>query len=281
MRVAVTGASGFTGPFVARALAAIGAECVPLEANLTDPAALERMIAETPFDRLIHLAALAFVANSDWEAIYKVNQLGTFHLLDAVARHRPGTRCVLASSAQVYGPGAEGLVPEDAMPHPANHYAVSKLAMEMGAARWTDTLDIVVARPFNYTGVGQETRYLVPKIVDHVRRRASTIELGNLWVRRDFGDVRAVAEAYVGLALATTPPEVVNIATGTVRSIDEILAMLAELSGHEMEVRVNPAFVRKDDVPMLGGDVNRLKAVLPEWEPRDLRDTLAWMLDAA
>ena len=277
MRIALTGASGFTGRFVIEALADRGIECVPLSVDLADKAAVDAAIADTAFDRLIHLAARAFVNAADWEAFYAVNQIGTYHLLDAVARLRPGTRCIVASSAQVYGPGAEGLVAEDAATHPANHYAISKLAMEQGSALWRNRLEIVVARPFNYTGVGQGIEYLVPKIVDHFRRGADTIELGNLFVKRDFGDVRSVAEAYAGLALADAPPALVNICTGTVRSIDDILATLGQISGHQIEVRVNPAFVRANDVPVLGGDVSRLRATLPDWHPRDLADTLDWM----
>jgi len=180
MRVALTGASGFTGRFVAEALARRGATCVPLEADLRDGAALARAVEEAAPDRIIHLAARAFVNAADWEAFYTVNQIGTCHLLDAVARVRSGARCILASSAQVYGPGAEGLIAEDAPTNPANHYAISKLAMEQGARLWRDSLDLVVARPFNYTGIGQETDYLIPKIVDHFRRKAAVIELGNL-----------------------------------------------------------------------------------------------------
>lgn len=277
MRVALTGASGFTGRFVAEALARAGAGCVPLEVDLTNSEAVEQAVANTPFDCVIHLAARAFVGVFDWEPFYQVNQLGTFHLLDAVSRVRPGARFILSSSAQVYGPGAEGLIAEDAPTNPANHYAISKLAMEQGARLWRDKLDIVVTRPFNYTGTGQGIEYLIPKIVDHFRRRADVIELGNLWVKRDFGDVRAVADAYAGLALADTAPALVNIATGVVRSIDEILDVLAQISGHRPEVRVNPAFVRANDVAVLGGDAGCLTSALPEWQPRNLTDTLAWM----
>lgn len=277
MRIALTGASGFTGRFVIEAFAVRGIECIPLSVDLTDKNAVEAAVADTAFDRLIHLAARAFVDAADWAAFYTVNQIGTFHLLDAVARIRPGTRCITSSSAQVYGPGATGLVAEDAPTHPSNHYAISKLAMEQGAALWRNRLDIVIARPFNYTGVGQGIEYLVPKIVDHFRRGADTVELGNLFVKRDFGDVRSVADAYAGLALVEAPPALVNICTGTVRSIDDILTTLSEISGHRIEVRVNPAFVRANDVPVLGGDVARLRTALPGWQARDLADTLAWM----
>lgn len=277
MRVAVTGACGFTGRFVVEALAAAGAICVPLDADLTDKDAVARAVTETPFDRLIHLAAKAFVDACDWEGFYTVNQLGAFHLLDAVARVRPGTRCILASSAQVYGSGAGGLITEEAATNPANHYAVSKRAMEEGAQLWKGALELVVTRPFNYTGVGQEGAYLIPKIVDHFHRRADVIELGNLWVKRDFGDVRAVADAYAGLALADTAPALVNICTGVVCSIDQILDTLSALAGYRPRVVVNPAFVRANDVHVLGGDATRLKAALPDWQPRDLAETLAWM----
>lgn len=279
MRIALTGANGFTGRFVVEAFAARDIECVPLSVDLTDKTLVEAVISDTTFDRLIHLAARAFVDAADWEAFYTVNQLGTFHLLDSMARIRPGVRCIISSSAQVYGPGAEGLIAEHAETYPANHYAVSKLAMEQGAALWGSLLEVVVARPFNYTGVGQGIEYLIPKIVDHFRRGAGTIELGNLFVQRDFGDVRSVAHAYVGLALVEDPPARVNICTGTVHSIRMIIEMLTSISGRSMNVTVNPAFVRANDVAVLGGDATRLRTTLPDWQPRALRETLAWMYE--
>lgn len=277
MRVAVTGAGGFTGRYVVAALQKRGIDCIPLSADLTDAEAVEREIAAATFNRLIHLAAKAFVGTADWEGFYQVNQIGTFRLLEAVTRYHPGSRCLIASSAQVYGPGAEGLIEESTATNPANHYAVSKLAMEQGAALWGDDLEIVVVRPFNYSGIGQSSDYLISKIVEHFHRSEKVIELGNTWVKRDFGDVRAVADAYVGLILAEEVPTTVNVATGEVWTIDEILEMLSAISGHKMAVRVNPAFVRANDVPLLGGDVSRLQAALPDWRPRELMETLSWM----
>lgn len=280
MRVALTGTNGFTGAFVWRALEAAGVSCVDLAVDLRDPAAITRAIESMAFDRLIHLAGHAFVDAADWPSFYIVNQLGTFHLLHVVARLKPGIRCVLASSAQVYGPGSQGLLSEDAPTRPANHYAVSKRAMEMGADLWRDVLDIVVARPFNYTGVGQSEEYLLPKIVAHFRRGEAALELGNMWVKRDFGDVRSVADAYVGLALISNVPPVVNICTGKVCSIEEVVRELAVITGHSIALRVNSKFVRANDVPVLGGDPALLHATLPSWQPRTLRETLSWMVDS-
>lgn len=280
MRVALTGATGFTGRFVANALKRAGATPLPLKVDLTDPDATDLAVQATDFDHVIHLAAHAFVHAADWHPFYTVNQIGTFHLLDAVARKKEGSRCIVASSAQVYGPNAQGLITEEATLNPANHYAIGKYAMELGSRLWSDKLDIILTRPFNYTGIGQDTKYLVPKIVDHFRRRAPVIELGNTWVRRDFGDVRSVADAYVGLVMAPEAPRVVNIATGSVSSIGDIIEMLTALSGHRIDIKVNPAFVRKGDVEVLGGDPTLLRNTLPDWRPYTIDDTLQWLYEA-
>lgn len=278
MRIGLTGEDGFTGHYVRVALEARDIEVVPLDANLLDAAQVDAEIAAKPFDRLIHLAAKAFTDSSDWRAFYEVNTIGSFNLLDAVARHRPGSRCVLASSAQIYGPQASGILAEDALPAPATPYAVSKYAMELGARRWGGDLSIVFVRPFNYTGVGQGEQYLIPKIVGHFRRRAPVIELGNLNVVRDFGDVRSAAEAYAGLVLGDDTGGAVNICSGTVYGLRDVIDLATAATGHRIEVRVNPAFVRKDEVAVLGGSNARLRRLVPGWQPRQLSETLDWML---
>lgn len=277
MRVALTGATGFTGRFVSAALRQIGASVTPLRVDLRDCEAVQHAVDTIEFDCVIHLAGHAFVNASDWQAFYAVNQLGTYNLLQAVAARAPGVRCILSSSAQVYGPGAEGLITEAAVCQPSNHYAVSKRAMELGADLWRDRLEIVITRPFNYTGLGQGDQYLIPKIVRHFQQRLPVIELGNTWVRRDFGDVRSVAAAYAGLAAAPSVPPVVNISTGRVSSITDILHSLSAMSGHAIEVQVNQAFVRKGDVEVLGGAPHQLRKALPSWRPHELDETLEWM----
>ena len=280
MRVLVTGASGFTGRYLMRALAIAGHEPLAFIGDLTDGSAVVKAVAGGGADAVVHLAALAFVHSDDFAGFYNVNQLGTYRLLDAVARHMPDAPVLIASSANIYGNKRGGTLSEDTAPDPINHYASSKYAMELGARLWADRLRLIVARPFNYSGIGQERRFLLPKIVEHFRQRRSVIELGNLDIARDFGDVRAVADAYVRLITNPRKATTVNICTGVASTISDIIAIATRETGHELKIRINPAFVRANEIDFLVGDNSRLRGLIPDWSPISIEQTISWMLEA-
>jgi nucleoside-diphosphate-sugar epimerase len=184
---------------------------------------------------------------------------------------------VLAGSANIYGNATVEPVHEDVPPAPANDYAVSKLAMEHLARLWADRLPIAITRPFNYTGVGQDVRFLIPKIVDHFRRGEDKIELGNTRVWRDFGDVRTVARYYRRLVETAPAGATLNLCTGVAHSLAEILDMMAAIAGYEIDVVVNPAFVRDNEVTRLVGSRARLVETLGDEPAIPLEQTLGWM----
>ena len=298
-KILVTGADGFTGHYLAAELQRAGYEVHGLVhkpvasgkvpgvsalhvADLSDAARLAAMVNEVQPDKVAHLAAIAFVAHGDIEAIYRTNLVGTRHLLEALAQsNAPLDAVLLASSANVYGNSVGGVLDENTPPAPANDYAVSKLAMEYAARLYAGRLPLIMARPFNYTGVGQAESFLIPKIVNHVRRRAPLIELGNLDVARDFSDVRNVVQLYRRLLEAPAAVgQTLNVCSGQAWSLNDVLAMVREISGHDFEVRVNPAFVRQNEVKTLLGSRARLDAVVGEVPEIALRDTLRWMLEA-
>ncbi len=291
-RALVTGICGFTGEHVARELEAAGYQVVGLthRANdrpdwltidLTDRAVTAAAITRADPDVVVHLAAISFVAHGDADAIYRVNIVGTRNLLEALAAapRRPRV-VVLASSANIYGNAAVEVIDEDVPPQPANDYAVSKLAMEHMARLWADRLPIVFTRPFNYTGVGQAVNFVLPKIVDHFRRREPTIELGNIDVSRDFWDVRSVAQAYRRLVEVAPVGGTFNLCSGRAYSLGEAIACLESLAGYRIDVRVNPAFVRANEIRRLSGTNARLLAATGPLDDYTLPQTLAWMYRA-
>ncbi|EIM96486.1 NAD-dependent epimerase/dehydratase [Paraburkholderia hospita] len=287
-RVLITGASGFTGAYLREELADAGYEVIGTTAgasqanertlDITSLPDCRRLIGELKPEFIVHLAAISFVAHDDLLEMYNVNVIGTTNLLRACidVGHEP-RKILIASSANVYG-NTEGVVDEDTPAAPVNHYAASKLAMEHLVRTWFDRLPIVVTRPFNYTGRGQSERFLVPKIVSHVVQRRSFIELGNLDVARDFSDVRTVVRAYRALLEAPVSGETFNVCSGNPRSLLDILDLVRHSSGHDLQVRVNPAFVRHDEVKMLAGSSDRLRRIVPDVNDIDFCDTIDWML---
>ena len=287
--ILVTGAGGFTGHYAIVELQARGYRVVGLSSrataadetiacDLTDAAAVNAVVRTVAPDFVLHLAGLAFVAHADEQALYRVNLFGTQNLLQALAAlETPVQKILLASSANVYGkPGLPVLV-ESLCPVPLNHYAMSKLAMEHMARTWLDRLPIVIARPFNYTGLGQDEKFLVPKIVAHFRRGERVIELGNIDVERDFSDVRVVVGAYCQLLERAPAGETVNVCSGMVWSLKDVLAMMAEIAGYTIKILVNPAFVRINEVPRLQGDTGLLNRFAGALDNIPLRETLRWM----
>ena len=295
--MAITGADGFTGKYLSKLLVGQGHEVCGLvrevadadeyatrylACDLLDEGSLTMALEQVQPDHIVHLAAVSFVGHGNAEDIYRTNVVGTRNLLQAASKLKlPLEAILIASSANVYGNQTGGVLTEGHSPLPANDYAVSKIAMEYVSKIYADRLPIITTRPFNYTGVGQSLNFLIPKIVDHVRRRADHIQLGNLDIARDFSDVRAIAAAYMGLLDARAAiGETYNICSGRAYSLRDVVTMALQISGHSMELHVTPAFVRNNEVKILSGSRARLDRLLPGLPNPPLAETLRWMIEA-
>ena len=288
-RVLITGANGFTGVYARRELEAAGYQVIGSVASgvvaanevtldITSIDACRQVMQSVRPDYVMHLAAISFVQHVNVEAFYRVNVIGTLNLLQAIAEVGLAPRRVLiASSANIYGNATAGMLSEATPPQPVNHYAVSKLAMEHMVRTWNDRLPIVITRPFNYTGVGQLSHFLVPKIVSHFTQHAPAIELGNIEIERDFSDVRMVARVYRALLERDCAGETVNVCSGQAYALRDIILKMQEIAGYRIDVRVNPAFVRQSDVKILIGSPAKLKELIGDVGTITFDETLRWM----
>lgn len=282
MRLLLTGAEGFTGRHFALAAREAGYAVHALRADLTDATALAQEIVAVAPTHVVHLAAISAVTHADELAFYRVNVLGTDYLLKALsALPEPPRKVLLASSANVYGNTDQSPITEQQPPAPVNHYAISKLAMEHVARMHAARLPIVLVRPFNYTGVGHDERFVLPKLVNHFARLAPHIELGNLDVEREFNDVRMVTKAYLRLLEHGPGGETYNVCTGQPVALQTAIQMLITLTGHSPVITVNPAFVRANEIQRLCGSPGKLVGAIGPLPHYTLKDTLTWMLDAA
>jgi len=293
-RVLITGYNGFTGHYMAARLRQPDVEMVGLvngatagpaeiHGDLTNIAETRKIVAAVRPTHVIHLAAISNVTHGDPRAFYDVNVFGTLNLLEALAAlDRTPDRILLASSAHVYGTPAVDTIDEAMCPQPVNHYGNSKHAMENMARTWMDRLPIVIARPFNYSGPGQdEARFVIPKVIGHLKRKAPVLELGNLNVARDFSDVLDVVEAYARLLDAPAAVgQAVNVCSGSAHPLRSVLDMAFEIAGFVPEIRVNPALVRSNELLRLTGSCARLWALTGFKPSIPIQDTLRRMLEA-
>lgn len=257
-----------------------------MQSNLNDEAALEQEVLAAKPDYVAHLAGISFVPSKDHESFYRVHALGTGNLLQALAKLQIAPKKILlASSATVYGNSTSHLSFEEQALVPVDHYSISKVAMEETAKTYFNRLPIVIARPFNYTGPGQKGNFLIPKLVDHFVEKKPYVELGNLNIEREFNDVQLICDAYLHLLELGKANEIYNVCSGQARSLELVLNTLKSITNHQIEIKINPDFVRSNEIIRMVGNPAKLNQLLQSHSRSlqipTLETTLKQMLDAA
>jgi GDP-4-dehydro-6-deoxy-D-mannose reductase len=297
-RILVTGGTGFVGQHLLRALDAdrrpedeivvashsppggrVPGRCSIRSLDVRSAEDVDRLVAETRPTHTIHLAAVASVpqAIEAPTAAWSVNVGGSINLAAALAAHAPGGTLVFVSTAEVYGRSFEeaDILDEGASLQPANPYARSKAAAE---AAVTDiapaAMRVVIMRPFNHTGPGQDGRFVVPAFAAQIARieaglAAPVLRVGNLSAERDFLDVRDVVRAYsavLGRADELPRRAVLNVASGVPRRIGAILDELRSLGRREFAVEIDPERLRPSDMPRSVGSRAAIEGLVG-WRP--------------
>jgi nucleoside-diphosphate-sugar epimerase len=287
-RVLITGASGFTGRPLAERLRrdrheviALGHESSDagvLNIDLRDFDSLTQALVRTRPSAIVHLAGIAEPSYGKVGELYSVNVVGTANLFASLTEAKIEPRIVIvASSAHVYQIAGRKPLTEDDPLSPLSHYGVSKRATEDIAALYSSRFPIIITRPFNYTGPGQTTKFLVPRIVSHYVEKRGEIRLGNLDLFRDYSDITRVVEAYARLLSRTIKPTTTNICSGHAVHLTDILEFMDELSGHPMRVVAEPSLVRSGEPYFILGSPVHLESLVGPLPNPEFRDTLARM----
>ncbi|WP_172197877.1 NAD-dependent epimerase/dehydratase family protein [Campylobacter sp. RM16188] len=287
-KVFITGADGFTGFYLSHYIEKSGYEVIKASikkqkegfvyCDICNKESIKTALEHINPEFVIHLAAISF-APSDLDLIDKVNVGGSENLLECleVLEKKP-KRVILASSASVYGAQSSEILSENLEPNPLSAYAKSKFKMEQTALK--SSLDIIITRPFNYTGVGQAISFLIPKIVSHFKEKKSTIELGNLTPKREYNSVLDVVKIYEKLLHTKSEHKIFNIGSGVGYGVGDIVRFMQEISGHNINVLQNPKFMRSDEAEILLADISRLKELGINICKSDIKEILKWMYES-
>lgn len=289
-KVLITGIDSFTGEYLSSYLKLSGYDIYgtslfdeddkKYKCDITNKEDIANVLKKIKPNIIIHLSGISFAAHENNEDFYKVNTIGTINILDSLIELNINpSKVILVSSATIYGNQGLEVLHESLCPVPANHYGASKYSMECMAKNYFDKLNIIITRPFNYTGVNQTDNFLIPKIVKHFKENKKVIELGNLDVCREFNDVNFVCEVYKKLLECQSKSIILNICSGRGIKLLDVVNMMNEIAGYEIEVKVNPAFVRKDEIKSLTGSVEKLFQTIGSIEQKKFAYTLKTMYE--
>ncbi|MCA3325680.1 MAG: GDP-mannose 4,6-dehydratase [Roseomonas sp.] len=296
MRIALTGAAGFVGPYVVEGLrrqfgndaeivatSKFGGQYPQLgmvrSLDITDASAVAVFLDEFKPTHILHLAGIAAVTASDTtpDLAWAVHLHGTLNLARAIMQDESSCCLINIGSGLIYGASARSGLPldEGALLAPMEEYSASKAAADLalGALGYRGLKNIRL-RPFNHSGPGQSDSFALPAFAKQLARIEAglappVIRVGDLDARRDFLDVRDVAQAYV-LAIMNSPlipsGTPINIAAGVAVRIGDILEQLIRKSNVRISVERDPSRMRPSETPIIVGSNERAQVMLG-WRP--------------
>ena len=244
-------------------------------ASLESYASLYQVVAEIQPDECYHLAAQSFVSYSfeDEFSTLNTNINGTHYLLSAVKSAAPHCRFYFAGSSEMFGKVRQVPQNEQTPFHPRSAYGISKVAGYELTRNYREAYGLFAAAGilFNHESPRRGFEFVTRKITAGAARiklgRATSLALGNLDARRDWGHARDYVRA-MWLMLQQKEPDDFVIATGATSSVREFVELAFGHLGLDYRefVVTDPRFFRPAEVDLLLGDCRKAQDTLG-WKP--------------
>ncbi len=311
-RVIITGAAGFIGSHVARALVEAGTDVLGVdnfdpfyarelkernlrdateaaetgpgsfantELDLTEPGAFTAAVAQFRPDAVIHLAAKAGVRPSidDPPGYARANVCATSEVLDAAAK-AGCSRVVVASSSSVYGNSPTVPFAEDADTNePISPYAATKRACELlcHTHHHLTGQPVSCLRFFTVYGPRQRPDLAIAKFMRMIDAGEPITMFGNGTTSRDYTYIADIVSGVLA-ALDRTPDfgyRVWNLGSDRPTTLNDLIAAIGKTVGKEPVVR--PGEPQPGDVDRTWADLTRVRAELGYAPKTGLMDGLA------
>jgi UDP-glucose 4-epimerase len=304
MHVLVCGGAGYIGSHMAKWLAARDVAVTVLDnlstghreavqwgelaqADLLDPAVLERAFAGRRYDAVMHFCARSLVGESMTRPYdyYANNVSGTLNLLQAMQRHGV-ERLVFSSTAAVFGQPVSDRIDEDHPKAPINPYGASKLMVErmLADAHVAYGLRSVALRYFNAAGASPDgdlgeahtpETHLIPNVLRAAWGTGPALKVfGDDYATadgtcvRDYVHVDDLAQAHL-LALGYMDRQpgahTFNLGNGQGFSVREVIAAAQQVSGRPVPYEIAPR--RAGDPAVLVASSDKARRELG-WAPQ-------------
>jgi len=283
MRYVVTGAAGFIGSHLLRALVQRGHDTVGWDAftDYYDPALKEENARGLPVERIdlardplelsgvdgvFHLAGQPGVRSFGgvFPVYVRQNVVASQRLFEAAVAAR--ARTVLASSSSVYGDAAAFPTTEDTVPRPLSPYGITKLACEHLAYAYGREfgLDGVVLRYFTIFGPRQRPDMAFARMVACLAGGRPFELYGDGTQSRSFTFVDDAVEATIRAMEEAPGGAIYNVGGGVDVSMLEAIETLGRVAGRRLEVVRSPRV--EGDVMRTAADTSRIRDEIG-WEP--------------
>jgi GDPmannose 4,6-dehydratase len=250
------------------------------------------------------LASQSFVETSFNSPLNTANitGLGTLRILESIKSIDPKIKFYQASSSEMFGDILEDRQDEKTPLNPKSPYAISKVFGHYITKNYREAYNIFAVSGilFNHESPlrGEEyiTRKIILGLVKILKNDLKCLEIGNIYVKRDWGFAKEYVEA-MWLMLQQKKPEDFVIATGKTYSIKEFInravrilnlktkwvgkglnEKLINIKNKKIIIKINPKFFRPSEVNIIRGDQSKAKKKL-KWTPKtNLNDLIKIMI---
>lgn len=265
-RIVVTGATGFIGTHLVAKLRDRQHEVFPANTLSGDVADYSTWKAFPNAEVVVHLAGKTYVPDSwlDPRGFLHTNLCGTICAL-SYCRER-GANLIFVSG-YLYGVPEQLPISESAKLRANNPYALSKKMAEEACRFYSDYHGtyVTILRPFNIYGPGQDSRFLIPSVVEQVLGGAE-LKVKDLKPKRDYLYVDDLTDALLSAIENPRRFEIFNIASGTSHSVGDVIALIQRIAKTNLPVH-SEGGRRRQEIMDTRADITRAQQIL-EWRPR-------------
>jgi len=309
MEVLVTGADGFIGSHVARALVEKGAHVTTIVRDVKKTSNLdvlqirskinvihgdlvnlhdcERTINEYDIQFVFHIAAQAIVgpANRSPLSTFESNIKGTWNILEACRLSKTVKGLIVASSDKAYGQQKKLPYTEESPLNGYYPYDASKACAELLARSYfmTYNLPLAVTRNANtYGPADMNFSRIVPEVITTILRGEQPIIRSDGTPERDYMYIKDAVSAYLALAENLHRKEIIgqafNFGTGKPVKVIELYNKIIKLMGRSIKPKILGEAKNEIDRQYLS--IEKARRIL-KWQPKyglsdGLKETIDW-----